>query len=215
MKFPVVVSCGYPSYEEAGIAWEDLEYRAYNVVKAVKGSPFNGYAMFGNVRVDNTPAGRANARRLVANDAVTKLDDLGVTGPLVAVPASSHVDFEGSFAGAVLAQEIAERGNGRIARPVLKFREQLPKAADGGDRSPQGIADNLELHPDVDFDNCILIDDVTTTGGHLKGAARFLEGHGIAVRAAYCVAQTVWARPPHLFRIDAFELDSQPQWYEL
>ncbi|WP_209348707.1 phosphoribosyltransferase [Pontixanthobacter sp. CEM42] len=215
MKFPVMVSCGYPSYREAGLDWGNLEYNAWKLVKAIKGQPVNGYAEFGNSRVDGTPGGRNVARRLVANDAVQKLRNAGLVAPLVAVPSSDHVDFEASFTGHRIAQAITAVADDYPTRSVLRFREVMPKAAgEGGTREPSTIAAALDIDDPVDFEQCILVDDVTTSGGHLRGAARFLRERGISVIGAYCVAQTVWTRPAHLFRIPAAELDSAPAWFE-
>lgn len=216
MKFPVHVSCGYPSYKEAGIKWEDLEFKAWKLVKAIKGEPVNGYAMFGNERVEGTTAGRATALKLASSDAAQKLDQAGIRGALVPVPSSKHTCLGNAFTGSRLADAIAAKAPGTFnAAPLLCFDQEMPKSADGGTRSPSELAAHLVLGPGANFDECILIDDVTTTGGHLRGAARFLEQNGKRVIGAYCVAQTVWTRPQHLFRIPPAELDSQPDWFDL
>lgn len=216
MTFPVHVSCGYPSYKEAGLKWEDLEFRAWKLVKAIKGEPVNGYAMFGSDRVDGTATGRATALRLASSDAAQKLGQAALTGALVPVPSSKHICLGDSFTGSRLADAIVARAPASFsAAPVLCFDQEMPKSADGGTRSPAAIAEHLVLGDGTQFDRCILIDDVTTTGGHLRGAARFLDMNGITVIGAYCVAQTVWTRPQHLFRIPPSELDSQPDWFDL
>lgn len=215
MKFPVYVTCGYPSYKEAGIEWADLEYKAWKLVKAIKGQPVSGYALFGQHRVDETPTGRATARHLAAGDAVQKLRGAGIVAPLVPIPASDHVEFGATFVGEQLARAITMLAPEFDTRPVLKFDQPMPKSSGGGTRDPGVIAAALRLDPCNGLNECVLLDDVTTSGGHLRGAARFLENHGITVVGAYCVAQTVWTRPAHLFRIPSAELDSTPDWFEL
>ncbi len=214
MIFPVTVSCGYPSYEAAGTEWEDLDYRAWNLVKAIKGKPMNGHALFGNLTVDGTPGGRMNAMRLAASDAVRRLTELGLSAPLVPVPASDHIEFEGDFTGRRIAAAIESANQQFLNRPVLKFDQVLTKASQGGTRDPAILANHLELNPGTEFTQCILVDDVVTTGGHLKAAARKLAQSGIEVVGAYCVAKTVQDRPEHLFRIPNETLDANPEWWE-
>lgn len=216
MKFPVYALTGYPSYQEAGTKWDDNDYKAFKLVKAIKHEAFKGYAMFRQTRIEDTVAGRERAVRLIAVSGIAKLKANGInSGNMVAVPSSSLTEFDGHFTGRRIMDAIATLDPNFVPQPALAFTTAMPKAAGGGGtRSPGVICDNLKVNAACCFDNCILIDDVVSTGGHLRGAARKLDNSGKTVVAALCVAQTVWARPANMFQIADRELDSDPDYFE-
>src|SRR3546814_9152271 len=87
-------------------------------------------------------------------------------------------------------------------------------SSDLGSRNPAVIAANLDHNGPPDFKNCILVDDVKSTGGHLKGAARYLHGLGINVVGAFCVAQTVNIRPASIFDIPSETINPPPGFFD-
>ena len=169
MIFPVHVLCGYPSYETAGTKWNDDDYRASNLVKAVKHRSFKGYAKFRTTTIDDTPRGRERALRLVAAAAVQKLTQNGLAGTLVALPASNHICFGSEFTGSRITDAIAALDVRFQSRPVLRFEQIMLKAAEGGTRNPAVIAASLDHQGPLDFQSCILVDDVKSTGGSFEG----------------------------------------------
>ncbi|MBB4615891.1 hypothetical protein [Novosphingobium taihuense] len=213
MSFPVFVSCGYPSYEEAGIKWKDDDWRAWRLVQVIKGREVKGYSKFGKggkVIVESNKRGRTSALRLIAGHAAGQLVSGGFRGPLVPVPSSNTTSFGTEFTAQLISDAIATYSDRFSAHPVLRFTQEMGSTSGGkGSRSPEVIAENLALQRGADIDECILVDDVYTTGGHLKGAARFLSSHGIRVVAAYCVAQTVRERPKQMFGMSSFVVDAR------
>lgn len=210
MIFPVHVLCGYPSYETAGTKWNDDDYRASKLVKAVKHRPFNGYAKFRTTTIDDTARGRERALRLVAAAAVQKLTQNGLAGTLVALPASNHICFGNEFTGSRITDAIAALDVRFQSRPVLRFEQIMLKAAEGGTRNPAVIAASLDHQGPLDFQSCILVDDVKSTGGHLKGATRYLHAIGVDVVGAFCLAQTVNVRPASIFDIPSETINATP-----
>lgn len=217
MKFSVTTLTGYPSYQEEGTKWDDRDWKAWRLVLAIKQKPFKGYADFGAYHIADNPAGRARALVLAATVAISKLKVLGITkGTLVPVPSSQLTEFGGDCAGQRLANAIATAApNNFSAVGALAFINEMPKAAGGGGtREPSAICANLKFDPSSCFEDCILVDDVISTGGHLTGAARKLEQNGKKVVGAICVAQTVWSRPANMFDIPVRELNTEPEWFE-
>lgn len=215
MEFPIYVLCGYRSYSETDTPWTEDERKAMRLVKAVKGLEFKGFSRIGGVSIQDNPAGRTAALALAANFAARKLIENGHSGALVAVPSSSHISFGDSFTGSNITEAIARQDARFKSRPILRFRTAQPKSSKNkGSRDPAVIAGNLVARSKRDFSTCILVDDVKSSGGHLKGAARFLNGIGIRVEAAFCVAETMMSPPPKMFDIPVKTIDASPETWD-
>jgi hypothetical protein len=96
---------------------------------------------------------------------------------------------------ASLAHAIAHTsGNAAVVADILRWDERMPSA-----RSGDGTRDALELHrhlrtrsPAVAASDRphVLIDDVTTGGGHIRACAAFLRTLGAEVTLAICAAKS-------------------------
>jgi predicted amidophosphoribosyltransferase len=113
---------------------------------------------------------------------------------LIPIPNCSCVLTTESSRTARLATEIAERsGLVREVADVLRWNEVMPSAS-----SEQGPRDPAELYPHLRLRQAlgrsrrlhILIDDVLTTGGHLRACAAFLLAKGARVGLAVCGAKS-------------------------
>ena len=212
MQFPLIVICGYPSYQASGLDWKDDDYRASNIVKAIKGRPFKGEARFNFGTIRDDPAGRALAFRVVGASAVSKLKANGIDGGcLVPIPSSSHTEFDDQFVSLSIANSINATKSAFTVSPSIAFKSAMVKASSGdGTRSPSVIKSALKYRAGSIQRDVILVDDVATTHGHIKGASRFLAERGHNVIAAVCVAQTVWERPVSMFKIPPLQIDDSP-----
>jgi predicted amidophosphoribosyltransferase len=90
----------------------------------------------------------------------------------------------------------------------LHWHKQLPKSAEGGPRDFDTLFANLRIKTDLPKGNLILVDDVATSGGHLKACAAGLRHFGGDVEHALCAAQTVNARPASIFSIPSHDLEA-------
>lgn len=207
------VICGYPSKSQG--TYNDFnraDFDAYKFVRAVKGKSFNGFAIVRHNgkdhRLENDATGRQTAMDLAGRVLAGKLyNELGLReAAVVPVPASDHIVHGTPFTGSRLAQSIAAAFPAFRAFPEIRFTQTMAKAADGGNRAPGQLLPYMHLeHPLPDLP-IILLDDVASTHGHLKAAARLLRQAGHPATAAVCVAQTVWERPPKMFDIPPHEL---------
>ena len=205
----VHVVCGYRSKSDGWTEkWTDADFRARNLVKALKRETFNGFSEWQvtatkqTLRVDNTPAGQTMALRL----ALSKLFDLFAKAGIeearvVPVPSSKTVAPGDGSTGSRLVTAIAGIKPTMLACPVLFFNEPQPKTADSGSRRWQDILPHLRGKVPAGGGPIILLDDVMTSGGHLRACARFFAERGESVNDAFVVGRTVWERPESMFQM--------------
>jgi hypothetical protein len=186
---PLRVAC-FSTYRTAG-AWRSIDHDSHKFIEAIKGRDLNGY---GQVRVGGAWRRYDNANRhavvgwfarLVAD--YLEAHPVASAAALVPVPGSRvDVNFEGTPRTAQLAHAIADELNdGTTVLDVLRWRESMPSAhEEGGTRVPGELFENLVLTTDLDEANVILVDDVITSGGHLKACAARLRQRGARVLMA-------------------------------
>lgn len=202
--------CGYRSKsDEWTEKWRDSDYRARNLIKALKGEAFNGFSEWTvratkqTLRVDNTPQGQAVALRV----ALSKLFDLfaaaGISeASVVPVPSSQTVAAGATFTGSRIARGIEGVQPGLRAAPLLYFDTPQPRSHEGASRRWQDILPHLRsANLNSLAAPVVLLDDVLTSGGHLRACARYLAQRGHDVEHAFVVGRTVWQKPDEMFSL--------------
>lgn len=178
--------------------WRDGDYGAHKFVKAVKGKPFKSAAripVVGTLRyLDMSTAN--NSLGWFAEMANAYLWEKQTPGPLVLVPLpNSPCALNTNIIPRTFfqAQALAQRLNSTTVLDCLRWKVAKESASGGGGtRHPQELYDNLALTAPVpQGTQLIIIDDVRTTGGHLKAArAMLLEQNGYC-ELAICAGRTV------------------------
>lgn len=177
---------------------------AQDFIKAIKGLEIRGiYAripILGRfiriTRADASPAVDGFARW-----AAGCLED---NGPyiLIAIPPGSAV--VGTAAGHrtdAVASKIADASGGRASMlSLFRWQTQMPSTRDGGTRDPRQIFQNLTCErvsrPAGQY---VLIDDVFTTGGHLRACAAKLHELELMPALALCAGRTCHEPPADPF----------------
>ena len=197
------------------VQWRQPDYNAYKFVRAIKGRPINGYAWIpspsGSKRLTDT--NKDSAIGWFAEMAAPHVEQARRVGRrtlLVPVPSSSCVEGSEPSRTYQLAQEIADRVPGVVVADVLRWREENVPSSQGGPRDPQVLYDNLVVtrRPSIGAAcDCIVVDDVVTSKGHVHAAAARLRAQGATVRLAISAGRTVHEPPEDPFAVNTEDLD--------
>jgi predicted amidophosphoribosyltransferase len=125
---------------------------------------------------------------------------------LVPFPSSkADLAFSNTNRTTTLANAIgAEYGHGVTVCDVLRFDQPIPSANEqGGTREAEILYEHLRLTGSVKDQRVVMIDDVLTSGGHLRaGVAKLLtDGHASEVMMAICAGRADQAQVADPFAI--------------
>ena len=210
--------------EETGEQRNDLrqqDWDAFKFAKAVKSLQINGYATVpvggGVWRLDQGNV--EEARDWFGRWGAAQLRSMKVSRPfgLVPVPSSKTTRFEDTdFLGRTLAEKIIERASGVDVElvDVLRFSTPMRAAHDeGGPRDPHTLFSAMR-EPALDGSRrlLLLVDDIATSGGHLRAArARLAQAGGTLCDAgALCAGKAVHHPPESAWDVDETLEDFDP-----
>jgi hypothetical protein len=217
VALPVISSCTYLT-SVAGVPWRARDYDAHDFIHAIKDKPITGFAQIpvGGIvrRLDDTNRDRALVwfGQMIAGAALQH----NLTAPVALVPipnsrcAASSPDIPRTVA---LADALAVALNELVAADavvvdVLRWSEVLAAAhAGGGARDPQYLFDRCRVvgdDPRLRRRRIALVDDVLTSGGHLRAvAARMLRcGYRVELAVVAGRADESQVGDPFSIRID-------------
>jgi len=191
------------------------DHDATHLVKAVKGRPLNP-RQYSNVSIDGKTipirdGKKERALEWFAEWAVPIVDS-HAKGRKVLIPIPSSKTVAASpddFRTALIARAIAEKCTSSVVvAPILRWSKTMPSASEeGGSRDPRVLYPNLLLISGIPSGACILIDDVTTSGGHLIAAAWKLADVKREVSLAICCGCTTHEQLDDPFSVPDMTLD--------
>ncbi|GBQ91526.1 hypothetical protein AA23498_1207 [Acetobacter nitrogenifigens DSM 23921 = NBRC 105050] len=187
----------YPSYEECGASFRQVDFDCMKLVKCYKGNVINGFLTLSVNKVNRKyyQKDSEDLINLVNNSIARMIENISKYAvTLVPVPNSNAtIANKEPFRTQLLALQISQiLANGSQVQPCLRWRTPAGSAhKDGTSRDPQILEANLELES-LPTNPVILFDDVLTSGGHIRACARKLRNAGISVDHAFTAARTVW-----------------------
>lgn len=205
---PLKAACFCRYQCNCSIVWRPCDHDAHKFIQAIKGSQLNGWAWIPVGRVSKRLSNQnlPSAVEWFAEFAVAYLARQKIKAPfsLVPIPNSACVSLSARPSAGKLARAIRDRlGEKAGVLDCLRWKRNLGSASkEGGPREPKVLHDNLVVlgKPRKGTTAC-LIDDVMTSGGHLRACAARLRAQGVEVALAVCVGRTVYDQERDAFDI--------------
>jgi hypothetical protein len=187
------------TYRTKGGGWTASQLGVLRFVQALKKKDLDGSA-------EVLIKGVEPKRRLTAQNASDAFDwfaemvvpllreELATTRVvLVPIPDCSCTEDVTASRTSALATAVARRAGAVVVSDILRWRRRMPPSRSGqGSRDPISIYQNLRLRSGGGPVSrpYVLVDDVVTSGSHLRACAAFLHNHGASVERAICAARS-------------------------
>jgi predicted amidophosphoribosyltransferase len=217
MPLAVVCFCGY--FCNYRMAWRSEDYDSYKWVQALKGRKLNKYALVlvrgvkRRLSTENLP----EAAKWFGTYVSDYLNSTGRNGPFLVVPVPDSrcvADSTTRPRTRKLAKAICDAlKDGSVVLDCLRWKKNLGSASeDGGPREVGILYRNLVVIGDIakeaDKDlGVLLVDDVMTSGGHLRACAAKLKSTKLNVEIVMCGGKTVYDQANPAFHIYEDNLD--------
>ncbi len=183
----------YAYYRTDNFAGAQPEYNAVKFIQAIKGDSVSGYAdiplggrRWERLKHDN----RHLAAQWFADVASVRLGTIEGEKILVPIPHHDRTSTAHASKTAAIATAMLSEGAGQVWDGLV-WRSPQPSSRSGGPRDPQTLYRALRLEGSPPLGRrYVLIDDVVTSGGHIRAAAARLVDVGCDPEFAIVAGQT-------------------------
>lgn len=211
-------SISFFTYRTSGGGWTPAQVGVLRFVRAIKqqslavrpDGPDTGYVLVNGIEPKRLlrPTNAAEAFDWFAEMATHWIQqELGTSRiALVPIPNSDCVQHAVPARTKALADAIVKRLPQAVTVDVLRWDEQMVPAHKGGPRDPAVLYPHLHLRPGwtPSSRQYVLVDDVSTSGGHIRSCAALLRSRGANVTLAISGAQAeqLFTGDPYQARTD-------------
>lgn len=190
------------------------DFDATHLVKATKGLELNpkSYSVVtvGGRRISISETNKDRAMDWFAEWASEKIQALP-SGPKVIIPIPSSKSTPQSaptFRTALIGQRIAKLCSYTKSISVLRFKAERPNTREeGGSRDPHDLYGEMVLVDKLPPGKIIILDDVVTSGGHLKAAAWLIQDENRAAEYALACGRTTDTQLADPFAVPTEHID--------
>jgi predicted amidophosphoribosyltransferase len=194
MPLKVVCFCAYLT--DITVPWRDDDHNANKFVKSFKGEPIKGYA---KIQVGKTWHRLSESNRDQAVDwfgemAAEYIKRKHKTRPLAFAPLPSSKCIAGGKVVSPtyrIAEAIASRLQDVTIWDGLRWTEEMTPSHKGGVRDPDYFYKRLAITKKVPQAEIVIVDDVLTSGAHMRAVAAKIAKKAGKCRLAICVGRTV------------------------
>lgn len=191
--------------------WREVDSEVLYLIGALKNQvPTSQYYLVASRSIaldSNTSSRHETPLDLVSRRLHRAMKSAGYEGAtVIPIPSTRHVSPGTDFPSWRIARAIEARDSNFICRPLLHFARTVPQSSASRRRTETALRVNLRATELPPQQRVILLDDVMTSGAHLKAAATFLTERGAFVEDAFVVARLATICPENMFRVPVFEL---------
>ena len=154
-----------------------MDRRVHEVLDAVKGR---------GVKSNSRLAGES--MEWLAKTVSLILDMQRLSGPLLLIPVpDSHCTLPTEVPRTRrLAEVVSTHASGSVIFDALRWRRAMRPSHRGGTRDPEDLNHNLVLLGPIPLGTPVIVDDVVTTGNHIRAAAAKITSANIHCGLALC-----------------------------
>lgn len=186
----VVTLCAYLT--DVGCDWREDDYKCQKMVKSLKGESFKGYFTHGRpprikkyYQVDSEEF-LSVAGNIIGNSIYS---NFGAGTTIVPIPNSWVINSRSSeFRTKRIAQAAAITAKAGVT-PCLEFSSPQTPTHKGGTRDPIEIEKHYRVNFPTPLGRVVFLDDVFTSGSHIKAATWKLKSLGCVISGAICFAR--------------------------
>lgn len=191
--------------------WREVDSEVLYLIGALKNQvPASQYYLMASrsVALDSNVSSRHETPLdLVSRRLLRMIKAAGYEGAtIIPIPSTRHVAPGTDFPSWRIARAIESRDPAFICRPLLYFARAVPQSGASRRRTETALRVNLRATELPPQQRVILIDDVMTSGAHIKAATTFLTERGASVEDAFVVARLATSCPENMFRVPIFEM---------
>lgn len=182
---PTLAHCCYTHRTTLGQpTWSDEQYCVSKFKSVLKDKPVKGYAFL--PVVPGQPKRLLNAANVAmafiwfGEMSGAWLDEKLISDPvIIPIPSSKCTLKTGESRTRRLADALQKRAGGDVL-DVLRFNKEYESTRNGGSRNPEDIYPTYRLLDAVPSGRpIVLVDDVLTSGGHIRAAVTYLTRKGV------------------------------------